>query len=274
MAQSSFALMLNLDHLEARLRTLKFYHGKLPRHNAEALLLANGTTGSFLLRRSKEPGKYAVSVRTSSNVIHFVAELNVDGEVTFGQKKFSNMEKFMIHLQGQPMVGSTEAGTVVFLSTPYPGVVDEPSIYTRLSIHHEGGTYPPKMPMTSDRVSSLAGKSGYMVKQGGRVKSWKKRWFVLERNELKYYNNQADDKPIDTLRLSRCSKVEQDISQNKGNCFRMVFPERTYYMHTTTPEEREHWMELLQFKLVRRRFRFYDAALSLDLNPEIKHNCL
>nr|XP_032825092.1 dual adapter for phosphotyrosine and 3-phosphotyrosine and 3-phosphoinositide-like isoform X2 [Petromyzon marinus] len=203
--------------------------------------------------------------RTSSNVLHFVVELNVDGEVTFGEKKFSNMEKFMIHLQGQPMVGSTEAGTVVFLSTPYPGVVDEPSIYTRLSVHHEGGTFPLKMPMTPDRVYSLAGKSGYMVKQGGRVKSWKKRWFVLERNELKYYNNREDTKPIDTLLISRCSKVQQDISQNKSNCFSLVFPERTYYMQTTTSEERQQWMELIQFKMVRPRFRFYDAALSLDL---------
>ena len=32
-------------------------------------------------------------------------------------------------------------------------------------------------------------KSGYLTKLGGKVKNWKKRWFVLKNEELFYYKS-------------------------------------------------------------------------------------
>ena len=34
-----------------------------------------------------------------------------------------------------------------------------------------------------------AEKKGFLTKQGGRVKTWKKRWFVLDKGKLAYFNS-------------------------------------------------------------------------------------
>ena len=37
-------------------------------------------------------------------------------------------------------------------------------------------------------------KKGYLTKKGHRVKSWKRRWFVLLKTVLKYY--ECREKPV------------------------------------------------------------------------------
>jgi hypothetical protein len=34
-------------------------------------------------------------------------------------------------------------------------------------------------------------KQGYMVKRGSKVKTWKKRWFILTQKELRYYKSEV-----------------------------------------------------------------------------------
>ena len=36
-------------------------------------------------------------------------------------------------------------------------------------------------------------KSGYLIKLGGRVKNWKKRWFVLMDGKLRYYKTKVNN---------------------------------------------------------------------------------
>ena len=38
-------------------------------------------------------------------------------------------------------------------------------------------------------------KQGYLVKQGHIIRNWKKRSFVLLRDELKYYKSETEKKP-------------------------------------------------------------------------------
>lgn len=42
---------------------VRWYHGSLTRHAAEALLLSNGSDGSYLLRQSNAKALYTLSVR-------------------------------------------------------------------------------------------------------------------------------------------------------------------------------------------------------------------
>jgi cytohesin len=40
---------------------------------------------------------------------------------------------------------------------------------------------------TETNMYANAEKKGYLVKQGGRIKTWKKRWFVVKDNCLYYF---------------------------------------------------------------------------------------
>ena len=41
--------------------------------------------------------------------------------------------------------------------------------------------------MTTSQPSSFVVKEGWLIKQGGKYKTWKKRWFVLKNNHIAYY---------------------------------------------------------------------------------------
>ena len=50
--------------------------------------------------------------------------------------------------------------------------------------------------------------------------NWKRRWFVLYRNELKYFNSKDDKEPIKIINLEDASAVSRDDSTGKSHCFR------------------------------------------------------
>jgi hypothetical protein len=56
------------------------------------------------------------------------------------------------------------------------------------------------------QVESLPTIEGWLDKQGGVRKSWKRRFFVLDGKRLKYFKQQKDapSKPIDSILLEVC----------------------------------------------------------------------
>ncbi len=50
--------------------------------------------------------------------------------------------------------------------------------------------------------------------------NWKKRWFVLYRNELKYFNSSSDKEPLKVINLEDVYCVDRDDSTCKSNCMR------------------------------------------------------
>ena len=55
------------------------------------------------------------------------------------------------------------------------------------------------------------------------MQNWKRRWFVLLRNELKYFNNKDDKEPIKAINLYDATSVTRDDSCGKSHCFRYMF---------------------------------------------------
>ena len=55
------------------------------------------------------------------------------------------------------------------------------------------------------------------------MQNWKRRWFVLYRNELKYFNNKDDKEPIKTINIEDVTSVSRDDSTGKSHCFRYVY---------------------------------------------------
>lgn len=64
-------------------------------------------------------------------------------------------------------------------------------------------------------------RSGWLVKEGGHMKSWKKRWFTLANNCLYYFENEGDDKPKGTIPLENLC-VRELSSFKKPNCFEIL----------------------------------------------------
>ena len=50
--------------------------------------------------------------------------------------------------------------------------------------------------------------------------NWKKRWFVLYRNELKYFSSQGSKEPLKVIDLNDVTAAERDESLGKNYCFK------------------------------------------------------
>ncbi|XP_029973237.1 dual adapter for phosphotyrosine and 3-phosphotyrosine and 3-phosphoinositide isoform X2 [Salarias fasciatus] len=217
------------------LETLGWYHYDLSRHAAEALLLSNGSDGSYLLRTSNEgAGCFALSVRAKDSVRHFHVTRRDNGYI-FGFHQFSTLHDFVDHFANQPLLGS-DTGTLIVLKCPYPWRVEEPSIYESVRVH--------TAIQTGRTVNDLVANA---------ASNWKQRWFILNRYDLKYFKDRMSEEPIRTLDLRACSAVQFDYSQDRVNCFCLVFPERTFYLCAKTGVEADEWIKILRWKLSQTR---------------------
>lgn len=61
-------------------------------------------------------------------------------------------------------------------------------------------------------------KEGWLSKQGGRVKNWKRRWFILNDNCLYYFEYTTDKEPKGIIPLENVQVCEIDY-QHRPNCF-------------------------------------------------------
>ncbi|XP_033635880.1 pleckstrin homology domain-containing family H member 1-like isoform X2 [Asterias rubens] len=97
-------------------------------------------------------------------------------------------------------------------------------------------------------------KSGWLTKFGGRMKSWKRRWFVLRDGELCYYKSMNDSsrKPRGRIPLDTLSK----ISRSEGSLtFELVTTKRTYYLTAGSSAIMEEWITVLNNVLCRHNTR-------------------
>uniref|UniRef100_A0A8C4QHT0 Dual adaptor of phosphotyrosine and 3-phosphoinositides 1 n=2 Tax=Eptatretus burgeri TaxID=7764 RepID=A0A8C4QHT0_EPTBU len=238
-----------MGNVDAELRTFKWYHGPLSRHAAEALLMVNGRDGSYLLRRREERDmSYALAVRSKDSVKHFQVEWTEKVGFSFGLSSFSTVKAFADHLANEPLLGS-ETGALVRVRFPYPREVAEPTFYDPVIVHTAL-----KSGQSSDSISahvpSLGSKEGFLTKLGNHVKTWKTRWFTLQRYELKYFKDRQDTHPIKTLDLTQCTGVQFDYSLQRVNCFCLVFSERTFYLCAKSALEADEWIRILRWKVV------------------------
>ena len=66
-------------------------------------------------------------------------------------------------------------------------------------------------------VASLqpADKEGFSTKQGGGIKTWKKRWFVLKGNRLWYFKGKTDTEAKGFIELEPGTLVRDESSPKK-----------------------------------------------------------
>eukprot|EP01137_Pigoraptor_chileana_P021552 Opistho-2@85430 len=95
-------------------------------------------------------------------------------------------------------------------------------------------------------------KTGFLLKQGGSFKSWKRRYFVLYRNDadLYYFKTPKDTAPLGQISLRGAALAYADAEVHKSYPFKISNPyqhdSRIYFMSCSSDSERESWMKMLQ----------------------------
>ncbi|CAB3221201.1 unnamed protein product [Arctia plantaginis] len=104
-----------------------------------------------------------------------------------------------------------------------------------------------RAPPTTDspRRHDALEKSGHLAKLGGKLKTWRKRWFVLKNGTLSYWKSQSEvnRKPQGQIGLGEACK----ISRNEGAAtFEIFTGSRTYYLTADSIATMEDWIRVLQ----------------------------
>jgi len=87
-------------------------------------------------------------------------------------------------------------------------------------------------------------ESGYLYKRSTKLKSWKKRWFVLRGTKLAYYKNEKEYKLMSIIELNTIHRVGK-VNVSRPNVFGIVTLPRTYYVQGSNEEEVNKWIKSL-----------------------------
>lgn len=107
-------------------------------------------------------------------------------------------------------------------------------------------------------------RNGYLTKEGGGHKTWKRRWFTLCNNCLYYFETPEDQKPKGTIPLENLV-VRTSSDSKKPNCFEIVCEEgvsvkgakvnrkgqivqgkhTSYKIQASSPEEMDEWIKCI-----------------------------
>ncbi|KAG8509506.1 Pleckstrin homology-like domain family B member 2 [Galemys pyrenaicus] len=94
---------------------------------------------------------------------------------------------------------------------------------------------------------------GFLIKMGGKIKTWKKRWFVFDRNKrtFSYYADKHEAKLKGVIYFQAIEEVYYDHlknankSPNPSLTFSVKTHDRIYYMVAPSPEAMRIWMDVI-----------------------------
>uniref|UniRef100_A0ABM5FXB8 Pleckstrin homology-like domain family B member 2 isoform X9 n=1 Tax=Pogona vitticeps TaxID=103695 RepID=A0ABM5FXB8_9SAUR len=94
---------------------------------------------------------------------------------------------------------------------------------------------------------------GFLIKMGGKIKTWKKRWFVFDRNKrtFSYYADKHETKLKGVIYFQAIEEVYYDHLKNAYKSpnplltFSVKTHDRIYYMVAPAPEAMRIWMDVI-----------------------------
>jgi copper chaperone CopZ len=95
----------------------------------------------------------------------------------------------------------------------------------------------------------MVDKKGYMIKRGGVVRNWKRRWFVLTGNILYYYRAERDERvgePAGRIVLDDAHIVSAAKSTKKSLSMEVGTPDRIYYFVAESQKDFTEWFTALK----------------------------
>ena len=89
--------------------------------------------------------------------------------------------------------------------------------------------------------TTVALKSSYMHKRGGKMKNWRRRWFSLTGKSIHYYVNENKNTHKGSIPL-RQAQVHQTGGGVTAYSFIIATPQRDFFLSCENEEDREEWM--------------------------------
>ncbi|KAI5732217.1 hypothetical protein M8J77_023476 [Diaphorina citri] len=88
-------------------------------------------------------------------------------------------------------------------------------------------------------------KSGYLVKLGGKLKTWRRRWFQLNNGKLHYWKSQNDikRKPQGEILMDQLCRITR---ADGAATFEIATTKKTYYLTADSIATMEEWLRILQ----------------------------
>ena len=123
-------------------------------------------------------------------------------------------------------------------------------------------------------------KSGWLYKRGNLNSSWKKRWFVLRYQTLKYYKKSGDSKPKGFIPLS-AAILTPGSSEKMRRLFGWEISSmkysRVFVIHADSEKEMKEWMSCLQTNIEyvalvieREKLQRNPSSLTATVNASVK----
>jgi hypothetical protein len=94
-------------------------------------------------------------------------------------------------------------------------------------------------------------KDGFLTKQGGSIKTWKRRWFVLKGKKLVYFKTKNDAEATGIIELEADSFVrdERDKDKKRRFMFSVGTSRRVFFMHSDTEAEMRQWIDAIKHNI-------------------------
>ena len=122
---------------------------------------------------------------------------------------------------------------------------------------------------------------GFLTKQGGNIKNWKKRFFTLRTNKVLYYYRDINKDPQGEIDLNEPSFEIREGTCEDG-CWSKIPLERTmvlvtrvrrYYLYSETVHEADKWIETIR-EVTRKPTIWETKAKKSYTLPGRKHNAV
>jgi len=89
-------------------------------------------------------------------------------------------------------------------------------------------------------------REGYLTKQGGSIKTWRKRFFILKGKNLYYFKTPKDLQFTGKIDLEPTSVVKEEQDKKKKSMISITTTKRIFFMYPDKPEDIRSWIEAIQ----------------------------
>ena len=94
-------------------------------------------------------------------------------------------------------------------------------------------------------------KEGFLCKKGGVIKSWSRRYFILNRQSLCYFRREQSTserlEPMGRIFLSDVVNIQAEgVEKKKSFVFALHTKKRAVLLQASNTEDRDRWVEAVQ----------------------------